>query len=93
MLLSELHEPKKELRSWREVSAAERAELFAAFFKTASVAHPTSGEELEKWFIKKGVNANKRSIDKELEKDQYRKYDKHRARGTAYSTQLKNKGK
>lgn len=92
MLLLELFtKTTKDLRPWKDVDADERTKLLTGYLKNKSKSNPVSGEELERFFRSKGINVSRRSVDKELEKDKYREFDKARVKGTQYTTQLKNK--
>jgi hypothetical protein len=91
MLLSELHTTAKTLKSWRETSHEDRFKIISDYCKGKSANNPVSGEELERRFKSKGITVSRRAIDKEMEKKEYRPFDKCRAKGTNPATLLKNK--
>jgi hypothetical protein len=80
MLLFEIKGQEK--RKWKDVPASERLTLLRAIFKGKSAKNPIAASEIESWLNKKGIEVSKRSIDKELEKAEYREFDFARPQGT-----------
>ena len=91
MLLSELHTPTKTLTAWKDVTSEERFKIISDYCKGKSAMNPVTGEELERRFKSKGITVSRRAIDKEMEKKEYRPFDKCRAKGTNPATLLKKK--